>query len=201
MAPHFLLLALCSLFLAQSARAQGGTTLGKSQNTSDDLINSLVPGPKRFDKGEKKSEVDPKTLPSKKINDKTFSGSLNDIGLDWNGDGMGKPHAAGGSQGANLAAGGHEPVAKGSREGEDSVSGQPSGAEFKNSKSADAGKDPKAAAKQPDTAGDKEKVLKQADAAGENQNKKQKTASDSDAEKASASSTDKSSPTKPEGDR
>jgi len=69
------------------------TTLGHSQNSSADLANSLVPGPKHFGKGEKKSEVDPKTLPSKTSHDTTFSGSLNDIGLDWGGDKMGKPRA------------------------------------------------------------------------------------------------------------
>jgi hypothetical protein len=68
------------------------TDLGKSQNTSEDLTNSLIPGkPRRFDKGEKKEEVDPKKLTSKKSNDATFSGSLSDIGLDWTGSQMGKP--------------------------------------------------------------------------------------------------------------
>jgi len=84
-------------FLAPRVFAQapvGNTTLGKSQNTSEDLANSLIPGPKRFDKGEKKSEVDPKTLQSKTVKDPTFSGSLNDIGLDWSGAAMGKPHGS-----------------------------------------------------------------------------------------------------------
>jgi hypothetical protein len=68
------------------------TDLGKSQNTSGDLVNSLIPGEqKRFGKGEKKEEVDPKKLASKKTNDTTFSGSLSDIGLDWTGNKMGKP--------------------------------------------------------------------------------------------------------------
>ena len=85
-------------FLAPAVFAQGpvnNTTLGKSQNTSQDLANSLIPGPKRLDKGEKKSEVDPKTLQSKTVKDPTFSGSLNDIGLDWSGAAMGKPHGSG----------------------------------------------------------------------------------------------------------
>ena len=84
-------------FLAPRVFAQtpvGNTTLGKSQNNSEDLVNSLIPGPKRFDKGEKKSEVDPKTLQSKTVKDPTFSGSLNDIGLDWSGAAMGKPHGS-----------------------------------------------------------------------------------------------------------
>src|SRR4029077_3500054 len=48
------------------------TTLGKSQNSSEDLVNSLIPGPQRVGKGEKKSEVDPKTLQSKKSKKNTF---------------------------------------------------------------------------------------------------------------------------------
>lgn len=82
-------------FLIPNALAQavlGKTDLGKSQNTTTDLANSLVPAPQRVGKGEKKSEVDPRTLQSKTVKDTTFSGSLNDIGLDWNGDHMGKLH-------------------------------------------------------------------------------------------------------------
>lgn len=71
------------------------TTLGKSQNSGEDLANSLRPGPQKFGKGEKKSEVDPKTLQSKTIKDPTFQGGLNDLGLDWNGNGVGKPHGDG----------------------------------------------------------------------------------------------------------
>src|SRR2546430_5740125 len=98
-------LAAASLIcpLARAQNSMSGTTLGKSQNGPEDLFNSLVPGPKRFDKGEKKEEVDPKKLPSKTIHDKTFQGNLMDIGVDWNGDKMGKPN---GSQGANSTAGG-----------------------------------------------------------------------------------------------
>jgi hypothetical protein len=71
------------------------TTLGKSQNSSQDMMNSLVPGPQRVGKGEKKEEVDPKKLQSKTVKDTTFSGGLNDVGLDWGGNAMGKPHASG----------------------------------------------------------------------------------------------------------
>ena len=71
-----------------------GTTLGKSQNTSQDLVNSLIPGPEKFGKNEKKAEVDPKTLQSKKSHDATFSGGMNDIGLDWSSNSMGKPHTS-----------------------------------------------------------------------------------------------------------
>src|ERR1700730_11921924 len=73
---------IAALSICPSARAQNvpeGTTLGRSQNSTEDLVNSLVPGPKRFDRGEKKEEVDPKKLPSKKLNDKTSSGNLMDI--------------------------------------------------------------------------------------------------------------------------
>src|SRR2546430_13111294 len=104
-------LLICPLVRAQNAMS--GTTLGKSQNSPEDLFNSLVPGPKRFDKGEKKEEVDPKKLPSKTIHDKTFQGNLMDIGVDWNGDKMGKPN---GSQGANSTAGGRESSAHRPRE-------------------------------------------------------------------------------------
>jgi hypothetical protein len=95
-----LVLLLVSGFCAPLAFGQGEggalgkTTLGKSQNTSQDLANSLVPGPPRYGKNEKKTEVDPKTLQSKKTNDTTFSGSLNDIGLDWGGNKLGKPHGS-----------------------------------------------------------------------------------------------------------
>lgn len=84
-------------FLAPPAYSQsslGNTTLGKSQNSSQDLMNSLIPGPEKYGKSEKKSEVDPKTLQSKKSNDTTFSGGINDIGVDWRSNGMGKPHTA-----------------------------------------------------------------------------------------------------------
>src|SRR4030095_3687543 len=93
-------------FLAPPAYSQsslGNTTLGKSQNSSQDLVNSLIPGPEKYGKSEKKPDVDPKTLQSKKSNDATFSGGMNDIGLDWSANTMGKPH---GSQGANSTAGG-----------------------------------------------------------------------------------------------
>src|SRR5947209_19754585 len=91
------LLALCALFLAPLARGQdhtSGTDYGKSQNTAQDLANSLTPGKERVGKGEKKSEVDPKSLPSKKAaKDPLFQGGLADIGVDWNGDKIGKPHS------------------------------------------------------------------------------------------------------------
>jgi hypothetical protein len=95
---RILFLLIASGFLSPLAFGQSsplsGTTLGKSQNRSEDLVNSLIPGPQRVGKGEKKAEVDPKTLQSKTIKDPTFQGSLNDVGLDWNGNGMGKPHGS-----------------------------------------------------------------------------------------------------------
>jgi len=69
-----------------------GTTLGMSSNTPQDLANSLtVPDKPKVDRHEKKEEVDPKKLVSKKSHDTTFSGSLSDIGLDWSGNQLGKP--------------------------------------------------------------------------------------------------------------
>ena len=68
--------------LASGQSPLSGTTLGKSQNDGRDLTNSLVPGKPRFDKGEKKEEVDPQKLPTKAIKDPKFQGSLLDEGLD-----------------------------------------------------------------------------------------------------------------------
>ena len=79
-----LISAACG-FISPLARGQAslnGTTLGKSQNDSRDLTNSLVPGKPRFGKGEKKEEVDPQKLPTKAIKDPKFQGSLLDEGLD-----------------------------------------------------------------------------------------------------------------------
>ena len=67
------------------------TTLGRSQNDYRDFENSMVPGKKRYDKGEKKEEVDLKTLQSKSSKDTTFQGNLMDIDLDWGGEKLGKP--------------------------------------------------------------------------------------------------------------
>ena len=69
----------------------GKTTFGQSQNSPQDLANSLVPGPKRYGKGEKKEEVDLKNLQSKSSKDTTFQGNLMDLDLDWHGDKLGKP--------------------------------------------------------------------------------------------------------------
>ena len=88
------LFVLFSVLLAPSAFAQGAlgkTDYGKSMNTDADLVNSLVPGPQKYWKGEKKAEVDAKTLQSKTTKDPMFQGGLMDVGLDWTADKMGKP--------------------------------------------------------------------------------------------------------------
>ena len=66
---------------ASGQSALNKTTLGKSQNDSRDLTNSLIPGKPRLGK-EKKEEVDPQKLPTKAIKDPKFQGSLLDEGLD-----------------------------------------------------------------------------------------------------------------------
>lgn len=57
------------------------TTLGQSQNDGRDLVNSLVPGEKKFGKGEKKQEVNSAELKSKTVKDTTFGGSLLNMGI------------------------------------------------------------------------------------------------------------------------
>ena len=93
-----ILLALGSLSTPAFAQSYNtdrhtqGTTLGQSQNSPQDLANSLVVNNKPKIGKEKKEEVDPKKLVSKKSTDTTFSGGLNDVNLDWTGNKMGKPH-------------------------------------------------------------------------------------------------------------
>src|SRR5438876_12219131 len=68
---------------APLARGQNlsGTDYGKSQNTAQDLANSLTPGKERVGQGEKNSEVDPKSLPrTTAAKDPLFHGGLADIG-------------------------------------------------------------------------------------------------------------------------
>jgi hypothetical protein len=55
----------------------------------------MIPGKKRYDKGEKKEEVDLKTLQTKSTKDATFQGNLMDIDLDWGGSKLGKPPSTG----------------------------------------------------------------------------------------------------------
>jgi hypothetical protein len=87
----FVLFALGSLLMGEVAHGQNDIGTDKSQNTAQDLANSLIPAKPNLTKGEKKSEVDPKTLPSKRApKDPLFSGGLNDIGVDWDGSKMAK---------------------------------------------------------------------------------------------------------------
>lgn len=94
----FASLAFSSFGFAQGPAALSDTDLGKSQNTPRDLANSLVPGQPNLSKGEKKSEVDPKTLQSKKMKDSAFEGGLNDLDLDWRSDKMAKPRMTSNSE-------------------------------------------------------------------------------------------------------
>jgi hypothetical protein len=57
------------------------TTFGSSQNDSRDMVNSLVPAPQRYGKGEKKQEISAAELKSKTTKDTTFGGSLMNIGI------------------------------------------------------------------------------------------------------------------------
>jgi hypothetical protein len=66
---------------AQGQAVLDKTTLGQSQNDSRDLVNSLVAGPQRYGKGEKKGEVNSADLKSKTTKDATFGGSLLDMGI------------------------------------------------------------------------------------------------------------------------
>jgi hypothetical protein len=59
----------------------GGTTFGQSNNDERDLANSLVPGPQKYGKGEKKQLVSAADLKSKSLKDSTFGGSLLDMGI------------------------------------------------------------------------------------------------------------------------
>ena len=106
--------------LASGQAVLDKTTLGSSQNDYRDFENSLIPGKKRYGKGEKKEEVDLKTLQSKSIKDPTFQGNLMDIDLDWGGEKLGKT-ASGGDKdpkGAKTADNGGEKDAKVSKHAE-----------------------------------------------------------------------------------
>src|SRR5204862_6877990 len=82
----------CGLFstAASGQAVLDKTTLGTSQNDYRDFQNSMVQGKKRYDKGEKKEEVDLKTMQSKSSKDTTFQGNLMDIDLDWGGEKLAK---------------------------------------------------------------------------------------------------------------
>jgi len=185
-------LLVASLAFAQQPAVLNKTSLGKSNNTAEDLENSLIPGKPNLTKGEKKSEVDPKKLPSKSAKDPLFQGGLMDVNVDWTGgDKLGKPR---GSQGANSTAGGRESSAEreagNASPARTSVSGETSAANES---------DPKVAAKNADPARDKDSKPSKSDAADAGQNKEQNQNSAKSADKQSA----KESPSaaKPDADR
>ena len=163
-----LVFAACVLFstAASGQAVLEKTTLGSSQNDYRDFQNSLIPGPKRLDKGEKKEEVDLKTLQSKSSKDTTFQGNLMDLDLNWRSDKMGKPASSGDkdSQASKTSDAGGEKDGK--------------------------------VSKQADTSGDKDPKASKSTQAGDDQNKDQKAKPStsgekaSEKEKASASKTD-----------
>src|SRR5207244_8111677 len=132
---------------ARGQGAPGKTTYGKSQNSAEGLENSLIPGKPNLTKGEKKAEVDARTLQSKKMKDPTFEGGLMDVGVDWTGSGkFGKPRNANES-------------------------------DSKAQKKTEATDDSKAAAKNPEPAHDKDsKPLKSEPAGDQNKEQKQTSA-------------------------
>ena len=145
-------------FVAPLAFGQGAlskTDLGKSQNTTEDLANSLMVNNKpKIGKGEKKEEVDPKKLSSKTIKDPMFQGSLNDMGLDWTSDKIGKSRdvSAADSKSAKQS------DAAGEKDAKASKAAETTGA--KDSKSSDGeGRQKVAASRSDEKSSDKEKAL------------------------------------------
>jgi hypothetical protein len=158
-----LAISLSSVLFSAAASGQAGqaildkTTLGHSQNDSRDLENSLIPGKPRLGKGEKKEEVDLKTLQSKSSKDTTFQGNLMDLDLDWRGEKLGKP-ASNGDKASKKADGTGEKDSKVSKQADTSADKDP-----KASKSTQAGdgqnKDQKAKpAASTETTSEKEKA-------------------------------------------
>ncbi len=149
--------AACVLFstAASGQAVLEKTTLGSSQNDYRDFQNSLIPGPKRNDKGEKKEEVDLKTLQTKSSKDTIFQGNLMDLDLNWRSDKMGKPASSGDkdSQASKTADAGGEKDAK--------------------------------VSKQADTSGDKDPKASKSTQPGDDQNKDQKAKPSTSGEKAS----------------
>lgn len=79
------IIAVASIARGQNTTALGevqGTSLGKDQNDSRDYVNSLIPAPEKFGKGEKKTQVSRAELKSNSIKDSTFGGSLLNMGID-----------------------------------------------------------------------------------------------------------------------
>lgn len=85
MKPVLTFVFLATVIAAPLAWGQGvlnNTTLGQSQNDAADLANSLAPGPVKYGRGEKKSQISAAELKSKTIKDSTFGGSLLNMGID-----------------------------------------------------------------------------------------------------------------------
>ena len=83
--PLVLILAGAGVMVQSPAQAQAvlnKTSLGQSQNDERDLANSLVVGPQKYGKGEKKAQVSASELKSKGLKDSTFGGSLLNMGID-----------------------------------------------------------------------------------------------------------------------
>ena len=83
--PLVLILAGAGVMVPSLALAQtviDKTTLGQSQNDQRDLANSLVAGPQKYGKGEKKAQISASELKSKGLKDSTFGGSLLNVGID-----------------------------------------------------------------------------------------------------------------------
>jgi hypothetical protein len=171
-----IVLTACALIcpLAHGQSGLSGTTLGKSQNSSEDLVNSLIPGKPHYGKGEKKEEVDPKKLPSKAIKDPTFGGSIVEMGLGSSGD-------------PDL----HRQKPRGAA---DQNSNAPKPADAGGEKDS---KDPKVS-KQADSSGDKDSQSSKSTQAGDGQNKDRKATPAAGNEKASEK--EKASASKPDGD-
>src|SRR5437867_8386214 len=144
-----LVLAACG-FISPLAHGQGAlnkTTLGKSQNDSRDLANSLVPGKPRFGKGEKKEEVDPRTLPTKTVKDPKFQGSLLDEGLGSSAETKSQDEkGVGGSEkDSNVS---KQAATSGDKDSKGSKSTQTGDGQNKDQKAASAKSDEKAPAKE-----------------------------------------------------
>jgi len=201
-----LLIAIC-LGVAPLARGQSAldkTTLGQSQNDGRDLANSLTGAPpRRFDKGEKKQEINAAELKSTSIKDTTFGGSLLNMGIRGAAPKLDeqKLHNASSEKEKESSVSKQAPAS----EKESAVSKQPATVEKESSSSfslSDTGvlaqefEQSEAAAdtkpKAPDSTA--------AAATGNGQSKEQKATSAATDEKPSTNSAEKSSATKPDDD-
>jgi hypothetical protein len=201
-----LLIAIC-LGAAPLARGQSAldkTTLGQSQNDSRDLANSLTGAPPpRYGKGEKKQEINSAELKSNSIKDTTFGGSLLNMGIDSAVPKLdeSKLHSAPTEKEKQSSVSKQAPASK----KESDVSKQPVAAEKESSflNLSDTGTLSQAL-EQPEPAADTKPKAPDSTAAaatGNGQNKEQKATSAATDEKPSTNSAEKSSATKPDGDR